>query len=58
MDNFEEMGQVCQRENLWFHVDGAYAGSALICEEFQYLIKGFEVNFISALIRSDDDHHV
>ncbi|UJR28998.1 hypothetical protein I4U23_010216 [Adineta vaga] len=41
-DNFEELGQICRRENLWFHVDGAYAGSALICKEFQYLIKGFE----------------
>ena len=44
MDNFEELGKISQRENLWFHVDGAYAGCALICEEFQNLIKGFEVN--------------
>ncbi|CAF0849638.1 unnamed protein product [Adineta ricciae] len=42
LDNFEELGQICRRENLWFHVDGAYAGAALICNEFQYLIKGFE----------------
>lgn len=42
-DNFEELGQICQREKLWFHVDGAYAGAALICSEFNYLIKGFEV---------------
>jgi len=41
-DNFEELGQICQREQLWFHVDGAYAGAALICEEYRYLIKGFE----------------
>jgi len=40
--NFEELGKICQREKLWFHVDGAYAGSALICEEFHYLTKGFE----------------
>ena len=43
-DSFEELGQICEREKLWFHVDGAYAGAALICEEFQYLIKGFQVN--------------
>jgi len=42
VDNFEELGKICQREKLWFHVDGAYAGAALICQEFQYLIKGFE----------------
>ncbi|CAF2751870.1 unnamed protein product [Rotaria sp. Silwood2] len=42
VDNFEEIGQICQREKLWFHVDGAYAGAALICEEFHYLINGFQ----------------
>ncbi|CAF4217627.1 unnamed protein product, partial [Adineta steineri] len=41
-DNFEEIGEICQREKIWFHVDGAYAGSALICHEFSYLKKGFE----------------
>lgn len=35
---------MCKREQVWFHVDGAYAGAALICEEYNYLIKGFEVN--------------
>ncbi|CAF0749021.1 unnamed protein product [Adineta steineri] len=41
-DNFEELGQICQREQLWLHVDGAYAGAALICDEYRYLSKGFE----------------
>ncbi|CAF1083787.1 unnamed protein product, partial [Didymodactylos carnosus] len=39
-DNLEEIGEICRREQLWFHVDGAYAGSAFICEEFRYLMKG------------------
>ena len=42
-DNVAELGEVCVRENLWLHVDAAYAGNALICPEFQYLIKGIEV---------------
>ncbi|CAF4931583.1 unnamed protein product, partial [Rotaria sp. Silwood2] len=28
---------------LWFHVDGAYAGSACICEEYRYIMKGLQV---------------
>ncbi|CAF3906258.1 unnamed protein product [Rotaria magnacalcarata] len=39
-DNLEEIGEICRREKLWFHVDGAYAGSALICEEYRYIMKG------------------
>ncbi|CAF0987106.1 unnamed protein product [Rotaria sp. Silwood1] len=41
-DNLEEIGEICQREKLWFHVDGAYAGSALICEEYRYIMKGLQ----------------
>ncbi|CAF4607858.1 unnamed protein product [Rotaria sp. Silwood1] len=41
-DNLEEIGEICQREQLWFHVDGAYAGSALICEEYRYIMKGLQ----------------
>ncbi|XP_014671545.1 PREDICTED: tyrosine decarboxylase-like [Priapulus caudatus] len=41
-DNLSEIGPVCTSEDLWLHVDAAYAGSALICPEFQYLKKGVE----------------
>ena len=30
-------------EQIWLHVDGAYAGSALICPEYRYLGAGMEV---------------
>ncbi|CAF4741920.1 unnamed protein product [Rotaria sp. Silwood1] len=30
VDNFEKLEQICQCEKLWFHIDGAYAGAALI----------------------------
>lgn len=42
-DNLSELGKVCEKENLWLHVDAAYAGSAFICPEFQSLLKGVEV---------------
>lgn len=30
-------------ENMWLHVDAAYAGSAFICPEFRSLLNGVEV---------------
>ncbi|CAD6227631.1 GSCOCG00001311001-RA-CDS [Cotesia congregata] len=41
-DNLDELGIVANRENVWLHVDAAYAGSAFICPEFRYLMKGIE----------------
>ena len=42
-DSISELGEVCAKENVWLHIDAAYAGNALICPEFQYLLKGIEV---------------
>ena len=48
-DALAEIGPVCKKEGVWLHVDAAYAGSALVCPEFQYLIKGqFKVNTLHA----------
>lgn len=41
-DNVQEIGDITHEEDLWLHVDSAYAGSALICPEFRYLMKGIE----------------
>nr|XP_002731843.1 PREDICTED: aromatic-L-amino-acid decarboxylase-like [Saccoglossus kowalevskii] len=41
-DNLKEIGYVCIKNNTWFHVDAAYAGSAFICPEFRYLLEGIE----------------
>ncbi|KAM4029201.1 aromatic-L-amino-acid decarboxylase isoform 1-T5 [Anomaloglossus baeobatrachus] len=41
-DNLMELGPICNEENIWLHVDAAYAGSAFICPEFRYLMKGVE----------------
>lgn len=42
-DNLEELSPICQSEGLWIHVDAAYAGAALSCPEYRYLIKGVEM---------------
>ncbi|VDM97369.1 unnamed protein product [Thelazia callipaeda] len=41
-DVLSEIGPVCQENDLWLHVDGAYAGSAMICPEFRPLMDGIE----------------
>ncbi|CAN2389588.1 L-dopa decarboxylase activity [Pristimantis euphronides] len=41
-DNLMELGPICNAENIWLHIDAAYAGSAFICPEFRYLMKGVE----------------
>ena len=42
MDNLRALGEVAKRYGLYFHVDAAWAGSALICEEYRSLIDGIE----------------
>ncbi|XP_070532509.1 aromatic-L-amino-acid decarboxylase-like [Ptychodera flava] len=41
-DNLKEIGQVCKEEDVWLHIDAAYAGSAFICPEFRHLLDGVE----------------
>ncbi|KAK6965807.1 tyrosine decarboxylase, partial [Biomphalaria glabrata] len=41
-DNIYELGEVAKRQGVYLHVDAAYAGNALICQEFCYLNEGIE----------------
>jgi len=43
MDNLRALGEVARRHGLYFHVDAAWAGSALICEEYRSLIDGIDL---------------
>lgn len=42
VDPLSEIADVCERENLWFHVDAAYAGNAAICPELREPLAGWE----------------
>jgi aromatic-L-amino-acid decarboxylase len=42
IDPLDEIAAVCEKYNLWLHVDAAYAGSALILPEYRWMIKGIE----------------
>ncbi|XP_010158472.1 PREDICTED: aromatic-L-amino-acid decarboxylase isoform X3 [Eurypyga helias] len=41
-DKLLELGPICKKENIWMHIDAAYAGSAFICPEFRHLLNGVE----------------
>ncbi|XP_061772214.1 aromatic-L-amino-acid decarboxylase isoform X2 [Nerophis ophidion] len=41
-DHITELGPICNEENMWMHIDAAYAGSAFICPEFRPLLNGVE----------------
>jgi aromatic-L-amino-acid decarboxylase len=42
VDNFEEIESVLKEHpHIWTHVDAAYAGAALVCEEYHHLTKCF-----------------
>nr|ALG64483.1 dopa decarboxylase [Meretrix meretrix] len=41
-DNLEEIGPICQENDIWLHIDAAYAGSGFVCPEFRHYMKGIE----------------
>jgi aromatic-L-amino-acid/L-tryptophan decarboxylase len=40
IDPVNEIADVCERENLWLHVDAAYGGSAAIIPEMRWVLDG------------------
>src|SRR5262245_36834482 len=42
IDPLDELADICQRENLWLHVDGAYGAAACLSERGRKLLAGIE----------------
>lgn len=42
VDPVKRIAEIAKRENVWLHVDAAYAGPATICPEFRWLWDGIE----------------
>ena len=42
LDPLPEIGRICKKEGLWFHVDGAMSGTAALCPEYRYILNGLE----------------
>jgi L-2,4-diaminobutyrate decarboxylase len=41
-DDLVETGKFCQKNNLWFHVDAAHGGGAIVSGKYKQLLKGVE----------------
>lgn len=43
IDELEKIAALCKRENLWFHVDGAFGALAMLAPELAPRLKGIEL---------------
>lgn len=41
-DDIDAISEVCKKNNIWLHVDGAYCGSVLFSKKYKSHIKGVE----------------
>jgi len=42
VDPLVELGKICKKEDIWFHIDGAYGGAAYLTKKGRELMKGIE----------------
>jgi aromatic-L-amino-acid decarboxylase len=42
VDPVSAIADACEREQVWLHVDAAYAGSAMVCPELRWAFEGVE----------------
>jgi len=42
-DDFVAISAICKKHNIWFHVDGCWAGSLAWGEKSKHLFKGVEL---------------
>ena len=42
-DPLHEIGTFCRERNVWFHVDGAHGGPALLTKKYRHLMRGVEL---------------
>lgn len=42
VDSIPQIAEICAAEEIWLHVDAAYAGPAAICPELRWLLNGAE----------------
>jgi aromatic-L-amino-acid decarboxylase len=43
IDPLKPIGKLCERFKIWLHVDAAYAGSALVIEQYRDMLEGIEL---------------
>jgi glutamate/tyrosine decarboxylase-like PLP-dependent enzyme len=40
IDDLEQLSEICKRENLWFHVDGAFGALLILSQKYKERVKG------------------
>lgn len=43
IDDLAALAQFCRRQNLWFHVDGAYGAAAIFSDQHRSLLSGMDM---------------
>lgn len=43
IDPIAHISEICQKYELWHHIDAAYAGTALVCPEWRWMAEGVEL---------------
>jgi aromatic-L-amino-acid decarboxylase len=43
VDPLAAIGEICRRQDVWFHVDAAFSGTAAILPEKKWMLKGVEL---------------
>ncbi|RZS98812.1 pyridoxal phosphate-dependent decarboxylase family protein [Aquimarina brevivitae] len=42
VDPLDEIAKICKEESLWFHIDGAYGGAAILADQGKKALKGIK----------------
>ncbi len=48
IDRLRPVGKICRRNDIWFHVDGALGGTALLLPEMRWMADGIE--YVDSLV--------
>lgn len=43
IDPLPAIGEICNQEGIWLHVDAAMAGNAALCPEYRHILDGIEL---------------
>jgi len=42
IDPISEIATICNKNNIWFHIDGAFSGTLIFSKKYKYLVEGIQ----------------